>query len=286
MTLRFVAVLLFFALLAVSADIFLKKRIEVTNRISAALYACGNQKMLCQKATLLATLLVHNADENEKQRYAEEMARCVQSMAAAAKNLLYEGVSSSKNGLEIKTHSYSDQIELNQALEEFLNVAGQILASSPNAFQPDNKHYQQLIQTAFTVTLPALSNAVLFYKKETEARLGSLQILERTNLFLAVVVLFLMATFIFRPLVLSVRRHLNERRMATRQHDKLVKELQDALANVKTLHGLIPICAECKNIRNGEGQWLKLEDYISTHSNADFTHGYCMDCQYKFEMED
>ena len=47
---------------------------------------------------------------------------------------------------------------------------------------------------------------------------------------------------------------------------------------VKTLHGLLPICAKCKKIRDDEGYWHKLEEYISEHSEADFTHGLCESC--------
>jgi hypothetical protein len=47
---------------------------------------------------------------------------------------------------------------------------------------------------------------------------------------------------------------------------------------VKTLHGLLPICAKCKKIRDDEGYWHKLEEYISENSEADFTHGLCESC--------
>lgn len=59
---------------------------------------------------------------------------------------------------------------------------------------------------------------------------------------------------------------------------RLVLELQDALANVKTLKGFIPICASCKKIRNDEGYWKQLEQYVSEHSEALFSHGLCPDC--------
>jgi PleD family two-component response regulator len=55
-------------------------------------------------------------------------------------------------------------------------------------------------------------------------------------------------------------------------------ELEEALANVRTLSGLIPICSYCKKIRNTEGDWEKLESYIREHTNSDFSHGICPDC--------
>jgi PAS domain S-box-containing protein len=62
------------------------------------------------------------------------------------------------------------------------------------------------------------------------------------------------------------------------EQEKLVASLQDALNHVKTLQGLLPICAFCHKIRNAEGKWERLETYISSHTEADFTHGFCPEC--------
>ncbi len=58
-------------------------------------------------------------------------------------------------------------------------------------------------------------------------------------------------------------------------------ELETALAKVKLLSGLLPICANCKKIRNDEGYWQQVEVYIHEHSEADFSHGVCPDCMKK-----
>ncbi len=55
-------------------------------------------------------------------------------------------------------------------------------------------------------------------------------------------------------------------------------ELQDVLAKVKLLSGLLPICANCKKIRNDDGYWQDVAVYIRDHSEADFSHGICPDC--------
>jgi len=59
---------------------------------------------------------------------------------------------------------------------------------------------------------------------------------------------------------------------------RLKAHLQDALAGVRQLSGLLPICAWCKRIRNKDGSWDVIEDYIKDHSQADFRHGLCPDC--------
>ena len=66
-----------------------------------------------------------------------------------------------------------------------------------------------------------------------------------------------------------------------------VSELEAALAKVKTLSGLLPICASCKKIRDDKGYWTQIESYIRVHSEADFSHGFCPDCARKWmEMAD
>ncbi len=58
----------------------------------------------------------------------------------------------------------------------------------------------------------------------------------------------------------------------------LVSELQTTLDDVKTLSGLLPICAWCRQVRSDEGYWTQLEHYVSEHSDARFTHGICPKC--------
>ena len=70
-----------------------------------------------------------------------------------------------------------------------------------------------------------------------------------------------------------------------REKDELIAKLQEALDNVKKLSGLIPICSNCKKIRNDEGYWRQIEGYISEHSDARFSHGICPDCAKKIYTE-
>lgn len=63
-----------------------------------------------------------------------------------------------------------------------------------------------------------------------------------------------------------------------KEREKLIGELQEALAKIKTLKGLIPICAWCKKVRDDKGYWNEIEAYVRQHSDADFTHGICPKC--------
>ena len=65
----------------------------------------------------------------------------------------------------------------------------------------------------------------------------------------------------------------------------ITKSYKKALEEVKTLGGLIPICASCKKIRDDKGYWSAVESYISKHTDAEFSHGICPDCMKKLYPE-
>lgn len=71
---------------------------------------------------------------------------------------------------------------------------------------------------------------------------------------------------------------ITQKKRSSDESKKLVEELRKALANVKTLTGLLPICSGCKKIRDDKGYWNQIEAYISTHSEALFSHGLCPEC--------
>ena len=81
---------------------------------------------------------------------------------------------------------------------------------------------------------------------------------------------------------LRARVHVGERVVQLQKTlANRVKELEEALASVKMLQGLLPICLYCKKIRNDQGYWEHIEEYIQTHSQATFTHGLCQECVIK-----
>ncbi|HXF10709.1 MAG TPA: PAS domain S-box protein [Desulfuromonadaceae bacterium] len=81
----------------------------------------------------------------------------------------------------------------------------------------------------------------------------------------------------------AITRDITHRKREERERTELIQELTDALKQVKTLNGLLPICASCKRIRDDRGYWQQVETYISAHTNAILTHGICPEClkQYK-----
>lgn len=91
-----------------------------------------------------------------------------------------------------------------------------------------------------------------------------------------------------RELDAANRRLLDEiedRKRTEAEKVQLIDQLQKAMQEVKVLSGFLPICASCKKIRDDTGYWRQIEEYISTHSNALFSHGICPECTKKLYPE-
>lgn len=71
---------------------------------------------------------------------------------------------------------------------------------------------------------------------------------------------------------------MTERYLAQQERERLITELQAALAEVRTLRGIVPICMHCKKIRDDKGFWQQVESYVEKHSHAQFSHGLCVEC--------
>lgn len=85
--------------------------------------------------------------------------------------------------------------------------------------------------------------------------------------------------------VVLTLRDIAERLKAEQERECLVNELQEALANVRMLSGMLPICASCKRVRDDQGYWNQIEAYIRDHSEAEFSHSICPDCARKMYPE-
>ena len=83
----------------------------------------------------------------------------------------------------------------------------------------------------------------------------------------------------------AITRDITRRKNAEEERARLIEELQAALKQVKTLSGLVPICASCKRIRDDKGYWQQVEIYISSHTDAEFTHGICPECAAKYRLK-
>jgi hypothetical protein len=117
-----------------------------------------------------------------------------------------------------------------------------------------------------TDNFPGLNKFVIIGDTSVEA------ILEKIDCYLLGLILMSYGVSRWLPRVIEHQR-------------RIAKELGKKIDQVKSLHGLLPICAVCKKIRDDKGYWKQIESYISAHSEAEFTHGYCPECGDKMLAE-
>lgn len=79
-------------------------------------------------------------------------------------------------------------------------------------------------------------------------------------------------------LIYSLARDITESKRAEEERERLVRELQDALGEVKELREILPICMYCKSIRNDQNYWQSVETYLANHTKTQLSHGICPEC--------
>lgn len=137
------------------------------------------------------------------------------------------------------------------------------------------------------ISVAILFQAVRRFIAFAELMSGSPVPLDPLDDFMAFAISALMVTglALIGPLFQSIKRSeevlLDAGRKAVEEkaeREKLIVELQDALTNIKELKSIIPICSYCRKVRDDEGYWHLVEAYISTHTEAEFSHGICPNC--------
>jgi hypothetical protein len=82
--------------------------------------------------------------------------------------------------------------------------------------------------------------------------------------------------------IIFIARDITEQKKKDEEKDIYYQLLKKETADIKILHGILPICSSCKNIRDKNDNWKPIENYIKTNSEADFTHTLCPECVKKF----
>lgn len=166
---------------------------------------------------------------------------------------------------------------------------GRILDANPSACRILGRTRQQILRAGrdgLMDTSDARLAALIEQRKATGRAHGEL-LARRTDGSLFPVEI---SSVVFRDAAGEARtciimRDITERKAAEAERDRLIAEMKHALASVKCLSGLLPICAACRKIRDKQGFWHDLEIYIRQHSEADFTHGICPDCRRRLYPE-
>jgi nitrate/nitrite-specific signal transduction histidine kinase len=288
MTRRYLFALSVLALIAVVADYVLQEKINAERGNGAVLNIAGRLRMLSQRIALYSLRLASNPAPSERRICRQELQDAVNLMQASFDDLINGDTELHLPGrpsAEVRAIYFAPPHLLQEQMQKFLAEARAFDQTLEADLNRENLHLQNILAAASSDILHHFDDLVKQYQLECETGIARLQKLERTVMLITVLVLFMMAVLIFRPLIKRLQVYFLERNRAEAEREKLVAELQEALLNVKTLRGLLPICASCKKIRDDVGAWTKLEDYLGKHSEADFTHGFCPECKQKFEDE-
>ena len=85
--------------------------------------------------------------------------------------------------------------------------------------------------------------------------------------------------------IYSVARDITEQKQAAEERERLVLELQAALAEVKSLREILPLCSYCRKVRDDEDYWQSVESYVAKHAGTRFSHGICPECYARVAAE-
>ena len=105
------------------------------------------------------------------------------------------------------------------------------------------------------------------------------KVLERPVAFFDVMTALVCANLVGIFASWELQRWRQREFLALHREEEARRDLEKAKVEIKTLRGIIPICASCKKVRTDEGHWQQVESYVRDHSDADFSHGICPECQ-------
>ncbi|HPB68473.1 MAG TPA: PAS domain S-box protein [Candidatus Omnitrophota bacterium] len=89
-----------------------------------------------------------------------------------------------------------------------------------------------------------------------------------------------------QKLIFCICRDISGKKQAAKEREELIKKLQESLAEIKNLRGILPLCCFCKKVRDDKGYWEQVDVYIRKHSDVDISHSICPDCFKKYYPEE
>jgi len=174
---------------------------------------------------------------------------------------------------------------------EFLPVGNTLIAYHDKAMEAGGKfeieQYQEAIfklhENFSAVRKFGIELAALEIKLENELKLDVIENAAQLKLYMIIMITLTSSFALCLGYILIKMTNKLHKEISHRiQSEKVIQlernKLKDALAKVKTLSGLLPICAKCKKIRDDAGYWSQIESYIEKHSEAQFSHGLCEEC--------
>ena len=144
-----------------------------------------------------------------------------------------------------------------------------------------NHSMNVLLVVAFAIVVPMRFSIQMFSSSILAVATYLLLLRKHPDSFIATGVLFVLTLALVLGYITSSSFHrVRRQRFAAHQSEiRLRRQLESAMAEIKTLQGLLPICAACKKIRQDDDSWKQIDEYIAEHTSTQFTHGICPDCR-------
>ncbi|MCP4676686.1 MAG: hypothetical protein GY854_14480 [Deltaproteobacteria bacterium] len=271
------------ALFILLAQVKVQYSIRQQSRDSRVVNIAGRQRMLSQRLSKAVLAIPQAKSKPEQMRYIQEMRDTIALWALSHRALQYGSPK-----LDLPPTLEKEVLSKYTAIDPYFQTmlaAAKRFVDAPLDRSSGTLNSSLLERTIKVILknerpfLVGMDEIVFAHDSSAKSKVTYLKYTEVVLLVLALAVLVAVGLFVFEPSVRLTRKQFAEVSRIAAERRELINELEGALATVKQLHGLLPICASCKKIRNDEGCWTQLEIYIEEHSRAEFTHGICPDCQ-------
>ncbi len=270
------------ALFILLAQIKVQYSIMQQSQDSRVVNIAGRQRMLSQRLAKVVLAIQQTESERAQSQYVAEMREAI-SLFELSHNGLRHGSSKLDIPPTLEKSILEKYTAIEPHFEAILGAAKRFVDASVDK-EPIVFDSELLGQVAGEILghegpfLVGMDSIVFAHDSSARLKVTRLKYTEVVLLILALTVLVAVGFLVFEPSVRIIRDQFTEISRVAALRRQLIEELESAFATVKQLHGLLPICASCKNIRNDEGYWTQLEIYVEEHSDAQFTHSVCPDC--------
>jgi nitrate/nitrite-specific signal transduction histidine kinase len=283
---RYVAGLASVGLIVLLSQIAIQYAISQQTRDSHIINLAGRQRMLSQRLSKAALGLLTAAGQTDLERYGREMEEALstwsETHAALQTGELVFSVSATTDRHILEEYQ-AIELDHQAMLDAGRALLDLSLSANPGVVaedeQPEEKErLTRVLLSHETRFLNGMDKIVFAYDANARTKVWLLSSLELALAALLLLVLLLLAIFVFQPAVRLIQQQFQ-------QLTQTADTLRDTLFMVRQLRGLLPICCSCKKIRDGGGNWTRLEAFISARTDAEFTHSVCPECSQKLYPE-
>ena len=174
-------------------------------------------------------------------------------------------------------HGISNRKEFNEIIAEG-NVYTKIKEKGAHSLEGESIGTSHIIETYVPIMKADKFLGVIEIYYNISAAKARFEKIRLQSIVLVIIMASGLLSLVFAA-SLKAGNIITERNQIAKERETLILELRKALEKVKTLRGLLPICSSCNKIRDKKGSWSNVDVYISSHSEAEFTHGYCPECE-------